>query len=373
MNTATIEAQPNAIRTLQTVAASPLDLPAEQFQAGLDRRKSNRSALLGWIREALVKGVDFGCISTKSGPSKPSLWKPGAEKICGMLGVTAHFPTLADYEQAALRGVEFRQIVVRCEIRDGAGRVVADGVGARSLQQDSGDVNKALKMAEKSAHIDATLRMAGLSEVFTQDLEDRRPVNRGELWKKSGAGEGREARVAAPTGLHSGASDAARSVTGATAQPGRISKAQHRRLEARIKTLGVDRDRVKAWVSRATQGRVPHLNELSPALYRKVDGKLEVWAADEARARETERAQAQQRRKRLLQEARHWGWSGEMSDLPRIVEQMKESAKSARRKAQYADRGYQDEIRDAEETERLAAGLAQIAAETNATTAEEQH
>ena len=28
-------------------------------------------------------------------------------------------------------------------------------------------------MATKSAHIDATLRMAGLSEVFTQDLEDQ--------------------------------------------------------------------------------------------------------------------------------------------------------------------------------------------------------
>jgi hypothetical protein len=53
------------------------------------------------------------------------------------------------------------------------GQVVAEGVGARNLNQDYGDFNKALKMAEKSAHIDATLRLAGLSEVFTQDLEDR--------------------------------------------------------------------------------------------------------------------------------------------------------------------------------------------------------
>ena len=40
------------------------------------------------------------------------------------------------------------------------------------MDKDKGDINKSLKMAEKSAHIDATLRIAGLSEIFTQDLED---------------------------------------------------------------------------------------------------------------------------------------------------------------------------------------------------------
>ena len=89
-----------------------------------------------------------------------------------MLGVTVHYPTLKDYEKAALTGVTLNQIIIRCEIIDVSGRVVADGVGARLLSQDNGDINKALKMAEKSAHIDATLRMAGLSEVFTQDIED---------------------------------------------------------------------------------------------------------------------------------------------------------------------------------------------------------
>ena len=48
----------------------------------------------------------------------------------------------------------------------------APSTSARSLAQDQGDLNKCLKMAEKSAHIDATLRMGGLSEVFTQDTED---------------------------------------------------------------------------------------------------------------------------------------------------------------------------------------------------------
>jgi hypothetical protein len=90
-----------------------------------------------------------------------------------MLGVTATFPTLKDYEAAALDRRDPSQIILRCHLVNADGQIVADGVGARSVDQDYGDINKALKMAIKSAMIDATLRMAGLSEIFTQDLEDQ--------------------------------------------------------------------------------------------------------------------------------------------------------------------------------------------------------
>lgn len=158
---------------------SPLDVAPEVFKAGLERRRTNHKALVDWVRSALVENVDFGSVPTKRGPSKPSLWKPGAEKICGMLGVTPHFPTLKDYEQAAVSGVAIETIILRCELKDQYGNIVAEGVGARSVSKEYGDVNKALKMGEKSGHIDATLRLAGLSEVFTQDLEDM--VNGGEI------------------------------------------------------------------------------------------------------------------------------------------------------------------------------------------------
>ena len=248
------------------VPASPLDLPAEQFRAGLDRRKENRRALMEWVRHALVEGVDYGCIPTRRGPSKPSMWKPGAEKICGMLGVTVHMPTLHDYEQAALHGVQLHHVIIRCELHDASGRVIADGVGARSLKQDSGDLNKALKMAEKSAHIDATLRMAGLSEVFTQDLEDM-------------AASGKAANAQAPS------AESANPATETPAEdpaPAIISEAQRRRLEARISELGLDRERVKDWLRRATAhrdgGPIEHFRDLPFHLYERIDAKLEEWA-----------------------------------------------------------------------------------------------
>jgi hypothetical protein len=100
------------------------------------------------------------------------LWKPGAEKICGMLGLIPRFPSLAEYEKASLGAVDIKVIILKCELHTGNGFVAAEGTGARRVDQDRGDINKSLKMAVKSAHIDATLRVAGLSELFTQDIED---------------------------------------------------------------------------------------------------------------------------------------------------------------------------------------------------------
>lgn len=178
-------------RELAPRTASPFDGDVAIFRSGLARRGENRKSLIDWVRTSLVDGVDYGRIHTKKkaecphrGPpgctpekepyhwSKNTLFKPGAEKICGMLGVNPTFPTIKDYEQAALAGTPIESIILRCHILSQDGAVIADGVGARSVAQDYGNLNTALKMACKSAHIDATLRMAGLSEIFTQDLED---------------------------------------------------------------------------------------------------------------------------------------------------------------------------------------------------------
>ncbi len=170
-------------------SGNPFDGNVVEFKQALARRGENRGTLITWVRSSLVDGVDYGRIHTKkksdcrlggnctpeaepSHWSKPSLRKPGAEKICGMLGVVPTFPTLKNYEDLALQGVPIDQIILRCHLLSAAGDVLADGVGARSVKGDYGDLNKSLKMALKSAHIDATLRMAGLSEIFTQDLED---------------------------------------------------------------------------------------------------------------------------------------------------------------------------------------------------------
>jgi hypothetical protein len=261
-----VKLEPTQKTELAVIYANPLDLPASTFQEGLDRRRTNRAALMAWVRDAMVDGIDYGKIHVVSknkcqagrdckNPahfSKPSLFKPGAEKICGMLGVTVRYPTLLDYEKAALTGATLSQIIIRCEIVEASGRVVADGVGARIIAQDYGDINKALKMAEKSAHIDATLRMAGLSEVFTQDLED--------MLQRREAETIQQAEAVLDNNFKG------------------ITKTQHQALEDKIKKLGLDRNRVKAWMLKASHQRFNNFLEISEDFYQILICKLDHFA-----------------------------------------------------------------------------------------------
>ena len=182
-----------------TYGNTALDIEPEAFKGALDRRKTNRDALMEWVNAALVDGVDFGKIhvvkrdkcdkgkwcDNPSHFSKPSLFKPGAEKICGMLGVTVVYPNIKAYEDRAIEGEAIESIILRCHLIGPDGRVLGEGIGARNVSQDRGDLNKSLKMASKSAHIDATLRMAGLSEIFTQDIEDMKLGDGGEFAGRS--------------------------------------------------------------------------------------------------------------------------------------------------------------------------------------------
>lgn len=172
------------------VVGNPMDLDPAQFAYALERRRQNRKTLLDWLRAALVDGIDYGRIhvkkktdceharKNKSNPagcpddshySKPILFKPGAEKICGMLGLKPSYPMMTEYERAVIDGRKISHVILKCHLLNAKDEIVAEGVGARTLEKDYHDLNKSLKMAEKSGHIDATLRVGGLSEIFTQD------------------------------------------------------------------------------------------------------------------------------------------------------------------------------------------------------------
>ena len=273
------------------ITVSPLDLPAEHFKAGLDRRKANRELLMEWLRSALVEGVDFGRIHVASKErcqfarqgrvkdcgdphhwSKPSLFKPGAEKITGMLGMTVHYPSLPDYEQAVLNGIALTTVMLRCELRDAHGRSVAEGVGARSVSQDYGDINKTLKMAEKSAHIDATLRLAGLSEIYTQDIEDRPVVEEEAPVASLQPKPRRSAKSATPA---SGATSA----TDATDE--QIGKEALEALRQEIRQYGFTEKRVLAWLYKTTGGSVTKLEQLTQAQCASILRRLEIWSEGE--------------------------------------------------------------------------------------------
>jgi hypothetical protein len=60
-----------------------------------------------------------------------------------------------------------------CQVLDRQGRVVGQGRGVAELRETSRtSANMAIKVAQKRSYVDAVLRAAGLSQYFTQDLED---------------------------------------------------------------------------------------------------------------------------------------------------------------------------------------------------------
>jgi len=124
------------------------------------------------VQSTLKEKKDFGVIP---GTDKPTLLKPGAEKILMMMGLRSEFEIVdstRDWEKG------FFQYQVRCRLYKGD-VLITEGLGSCNTKerkyrnQDPYTLdNTILKMAKKRALIDATLLVASLSDIFTQDIED---------------------------------------------------------------------------------------------------------------------------------------------------------------------------------------------------------
>lgn len=124
------------------------------------------------IRQSFVEGHDYGVIPNTD---KPTLYKPGAEKILMLLGLRSEFDIVdstRDFEKG------FFEYQIRCRLLYGD-KIITEGLGAantREAKYRKGDPytldNTVLKMAKKRALVDAALLVGSLSDIFTQDIED---------------------------------------------------------------------------------------------------------------------------------------------------------------------------------------------------------
>jgi len=163
------------------------------------------------VHACMIKDSDYGVIP---GTTKPTLLKPGAEKIAKLLGLADTYEILDKAEEWKL---PFFRYLVKCKlVHVGMNVVISEGMGEcnsmeskyrwrwvseRDLPEnvdrnnlvtqerksktgghwtvyrlDNDDiysqVNTILKMAKKRALVDAALSAGRLSDVFTQDIED---------------------------------------------------------------------------------------------------------------------------------------------------------------------------------------------------------
>jgi len=183
--------------------STALQIDLDQVAAGLTKIKAFQSL----VRKSLVPDHDYGVIP---GTPKPSLWKPGAEKLCKLLSLSDSYiveDKVEDWDHG------FFAYTIRCELRNiSDGNLIAQGLGScnsrearyryrwcfgsevpshidkeslatKHIKTRKGNkatmyrvenddpyslVNTLLKMAKKRAMVDATLSAGRLSDIFSQ-------------------------------------------------------------------------------------------------------------------------------------------------------------------------------------------------------------
>jgi len=134
------------------------------FKQGVDDLLAKRQYFIKQVLPLLKEGLDFFVIK-----GKKSLGKAGAEKLASIWSIKAKFEK--DHESIEMLGATPGLVAYRCDLyRDEVFQ--GQGRGSDALERNQNDANKTIKMAQKRAYVDAIIRSTGLSDIFTQDLED---------------------------------------------------------------------------------------------------------------------------------------------------------------------------------------------------------
>ncbi len=138
--------------------------------------------LQSYVKNHMIIDQDFGTIP---GCKKPSLWKPGAEKINFMFNLVPKYEILKETES----NIEYTYKIRTDLYNKNNGKFMGSGLGYASSRENkfaSAPANTILKMCKKRSYIDATLSSTMASFIFTQDVaeEDDTETDRVEAQKK---------------------------------------------------------------------------------------------------------------------------------------------------------------------------------------------
>lgn len=161
-----VETTPSA---LTPVAAPMAMMSTSEVRAAVTAMTEIRSVLDDYIRANLVESVDYG--PAFPGSSKKTLLKPGSEKMSQLFNLRAEF-TRDDLVREMAGNPEKAYFFI-CRLMDRQGNVWGEGRGACAEDMArKRDANSAIKIGQKRAQMDVTLRVFALSDRFTQDMED---------------------------------------------------------------------------------------------------------------------------------------------------------------------------------------------------------
>ena len=136
----------------------------ELFKQGVDDLLEKRTYFISQVMPKLKENQDYYTIK-----GKKSLAKGGAEKLASIYNLIAIFEK--DKESLDMLGNAKGLIAFICTLSK-FGVIAGQGRGSDTIERNQNDPNKAIKMTQKRAFVDAVIRTTGLSDIFTQDIED---------------------------------------------------------------------------------------------------------------------------------------------------------------------------------------------------------
>lgn len=147
---------------------------APNYQGAISSTADHYQLLAQFVRSQLREGTDYGVIPHTN--NKPVLLKAGAEKLCRLFSLRAQFDlidSVADFSQPLF------YYHYRCSLYR-RGELVGQGDGTANTwetkfkrQNRPFDLcNTVCKMSQKRSLIAAVLVSCGVSDLFTQDLEE---------------------------------------------------------------------------------------------------------------------------------------------------------------------------------------------------------
>ena len=157
----------------QIVSAAPVEI-APAYNRAIAKTASHYQTMIAFVAAQMRKDVDYGVIP---GTKKPTLLKPGAEKLCRLFSLRPNYELISfitDFDKPLFH-YHYRCTLVR------QGEMVGNGDGCCNSKENKYQkqeykiydlTNTICKMAQKRALVAAVLSSCGASQFFTQDLED---------------------------------------------------------------------------------------------------------------------------------------------------------------------------------------------------------
>lgn len=180
-----VPAEPSApaVRDAQAGVAALAQMSEGEFRGRLAAMERGRDRLRQIHESLMTPEVDYGVIP---GTNKPTLLKPGAEKLLHFYGLCCEFDPAVTYGDG--EKTPWVTVVTECRLHVGdlSGPVINTGHGAANSWERKyrrqGDcmsahdlLNTLVKMSDKRAMVDAALRATATSGVYGQDMEDLAP------------------------------------------------------------------------------------------------------------------------------------------------------------------------------------------------------